>query len=217
MATGFQLARRGRIRDWLRGDAPASKGAQAFMFVAAMLCGAALAGLLFVGVWRHTAGEAASNKAAQVNDHLALQVSRRTIATLTAKLAHQQALLAQANSAGARADAALTRSRSALTRSREELTRSRAALAHTQASGAAALHAVTARAASLSIAASTLARAAATLRSELAALESYVQNPGPTGIDPGYLATQVRYLDLSAVSAAAAASDLARRAGALRN
>jgi hypothetical protein len=217
MATGFQLSRRGRVRDWLRGDAPASKGAQAFMFVAAMLCGAALAGLLFVGVWRHTAGEAASNKAAQVSDHLALRISRQTVATLTARLAHQESLLARASSAGARADATLARSRSALAQSRAALVQSRAALAHKQASDAAALHAVAARAAGLSVAASTLARATATLRSELAALESYAQNPGPTGIDPGYLATQMRYLDLSAASAAAAASDLARRAGAFQN
>ena len=38
MATGFELARRGRLRHWLRSDAPASRGAQVFMFVSAMLC-----------------------------------------------------------------------------------------------------------------------------------------------------------------------------------
>src|SRR5215472_3071110 len=105
MATGIDLAR-GRVRDWLRGDAPASKGAQAFMFVSAMLCGAALSGLLFVGVWRHTAGEAASSKAAQQTDRRALAVSRRSVATLTARLAHEQTLLATSRSAGAATRAA---------------------------------------------------------------------------------------------------------------
>jgi hypothetical protein len=209
MATGFELARRGRIRDWLRGDAPASKGAQAFMFVSAMLCGAALSGLLFVGVWRHTAGEAATSKAAQQSDHVALQASRRTAATLAAKLAHEHALLAKANNTAASVTATLTQTRAALAEAKT-------ALARTQAADAAKLQSATAHAASLSGAAGTLARTAAALRSELTALETYAQNPGPTGIDAGYLATQVRYLEASAASASTAASDLAQRAGALQ-
>jgi hypothetical protein len=206
MATGFHLARRGRVRDWLRGDAPASKGAQAFMFVSALLCGAALSGLLFVGVWRHTAGEAASSKAAQRTDHRALAISRRTIASLTAKLEHEQARLAKSRSAGAATTAALARAR-------RSLAQAETVLAHTKASDAAALDSANARAAGLGTDATAIARATATLRSELTALETYAQNPGSTGIDPGYLANQVRYLEASAAAAASAAFDLARRAG----
>jgi hypothetical protein len=174
------------------------------MFVSAMLCGAALAGLLFVGVWRHTAGEAASSKAAQRSDHRALAISRRTVAALTAKLSHEQALLAGSRSAGAATSAALARARGSLAEAQ-------AALAHAKAAGAAALESANARAASLSTDANAIARATATLRSELAALETYAQNPGPTGIDPGYLANQVRYLESSAAAAESAANDLVRR------
>src|SRR5580765_5639916 len=97
MATDFQLARHGRLRQWLGGDGPASKGAQLFMFVSALLCGAALAGLLFVGVWRHTAGEAARTRAAQQNDQQALHASRRTVEALNARLSREKALLEQAS------------------------------------------------------------------------------------------------------------------------
>ena len=213
MATGIDLARRGRVRDWLRGDAPASKGAHAFMFISALLCGAALSGLLFVGVWRHTAGEAASSKAAQQSDHLALQTSHRTIAALSAKLAREQVLLVRAHRAGATTTAALVDARDAVDRARGELAQARAALARTKAADAAALGSAKARASSLGSDANTIARATATLRSVLTALETYAQNPGPTGIDPGYLANQVRYLEASAAAAAAAATDLAHRAG----
>jgi hypothetical protein len=206
MATGFDLARRGRVRDWLKGDAPASKGTQAFMFVSAMLCGAALSGLLFVGVWRQTAGEAASSRAAQRSDHLALLASHRAVAALAGKLASEQALLVKANRTGAAATAALTRTRGALAQAEATLTR-------TKTADAAALESANAHAASLTSAASALARATATLRSELTALETDAQNPGPTGVDPGYLATQVRYLEASAAAAASAASGLAGRGG----
>jgi hypothetical protein len=176
------------------------------MFVSAMLCGAALAGLLFVGVWRHTAGEAASSKAAQRTDHRALAISRQSVAALTVRLAHEQALLARARSTGAAAAASLATAR-------QSLAEAQAALAHTKAANASALDAANARAAALGTDANAIARATATLRSELTALETYAQNPGPAGIDPGYLANQVRYLEASAAAAASAASDLARRAG----
>jgi hypothetical protein len=174
------------------------------MFVSAMLCGAALAGLLFVGVWRHTAGEAASIKVAQRSDHLALRASRREVVALSAQLANEQALLARSNRTGAA-------TKEALGTARDALAQAETTLARTKANAAAALDSAKARAASLSSEAGTLARATATLRSELIALETYAQNPGPTGVDPGYLATQVRYLEASAAAAASAASSLARR------
>jgi chromosome segregation ATPase len=206
MATGLELARRGRVRHWLSSDAPASKGAQVFMFVAALLCGAALAGLLFVGVWRHTAGEAARSQAARVGDQQALRQSRRTIAALSARLANEQALLARSNHAGRAATAALAQARSALAQAHAELARARAA-------DGAAIDAMKARISGLSADAARLQRATATLSSELTALETYAQNPGATGIDPGYLANQVRYLEASAAAASSAASELSRRAG----
>src|ERR1700750_1631455 len=107
MATGLELARRGRLRHWLHSDAPASRGAQVFMFIAALLCGAALSGLLFVGVWRHTAGEAAQSQAARADDQRALRASRRENASLKASLAHVRALLATANRAHTSAPGAL--------------------------------------------------------------------------------------------------------------
>jgi hypothetical protein len=201
MATGFELARRGRVRQWLRSDAPASKGAWVFMFVSALLCGAALAGLLFVGVWRHTAGEAASSRAAQVSDHRALQDSRRTVAALKVQLGHEQDLLARSRHVSARTATALSAARSALAQAQ-------AALARTQAAARTARSAMAVRLSGLSAAASGLARATATLRSELMALETYAAQPGPTGIDAGYLAAQVRYLEVSAAAAASAAGDL---------
>ena len=212
MATGLELARRGRLRHWLHSDAPASRGAQVFMFVAALLCGAALSGLLFVGVWRHTAGEAAQSQAARADDQRALQASRRENASLNESLANEQALLASANRAHKSALVALALARSALARAQSALAQSRSELLRTKAADAAALRAATARASALSTDANALARASATLDSELTALETYAQNPGPTGIDPGYLANQVRYLEASAAAASSAANDLASRA-----
>lgn len=207
MATGFQLARRDRLRHWLRSDAPASKGAWVFMFVSALLCGAALAGLLFVSVWRHTAGEAASSRAAQVSDHRALQNSRRTVAALRTQLGHEQDLLARANHVSSRTAKALFAARGALAQAQ-------AALSRTQAADRTARSSMVVRLSGLSAAASSLARATATLRSELTALQTYAAQPGPTGIDAGYLAAQVRYLEASAAAAASAAGDLKTAAAA---
>jgi hypothetical protein len=200
MATDFQL------RQWLRSDGPASKGAQLFMFVSALFCGAALAGLLFVGVWRHTAGEAARNRAAQENDQQALRASRQAVSALGAKLAHEKTLLAQATRRGATANASLAQARTSLRQAR-------AALASAEASSAAARQALAGRLDALGGEASALARTTATLRSELSALETYASQPGPTGIDAGYLAAQVQYLRAAAAAAASAAAQLARAAG----
>jgi len=209
MATDFQLARHGRLRQWLGSDGPASKGANLFMFVSALLCGAALAGLLFVGVWRHTAGEAARTRAAQQTGEQALQASRRTIATLSARLAREKALLVQATHRSATASASLTETRASLRQAHT-------ALANAQAAQAATLRSLAGRVDALGGEASTLARTTATLRSELTALQTYASQPGPTGIDPGYLAAQVQYLETAAASAASAAADLARRVDALQ-
>jgi len=209
MATGVHPARRDSLRQWLRGDAPASRAAFLFMFVSALLCGAALSGLLFVGVWRHTAGEAAANQAARIGDQQALAASRRTTKTLRARLAHEQQVLAKTAGARAAATASLARARTALAQAQAALSRAKAA-------DAASLHSLSLRVAGLSGAASTLARATATLRSELTSLQSYAANPGPTGIDPGYLATQVRYLEASAAAASAAAGSLSSRVADLQ-
>jgi hypothetical protein len=209
MATGIQFVRHGRVRQWLSGDGPASRGAFAFMFVAALLCGATLAGLLFVGVWRHTAGEAASNRDAQLGAQQALRASTHTVANLRVRLVHEQGVLAKANRAASDTNAALAAARRALARARTALTR-------TEAADSAARSSLAARASALSGTAGTLARATATLGSELTALETYALHPGPTGVDPGYLATQVRYLETSAAAASSAAGDLAQRADELQ-
>ena len=202
--TSFELGRGRRLRDWLGGDGPATRGAQLFMFLAALLCGAVLAGLLFVGIWRHTAGEAATNQAARLSDQRALEASRRTAADLRARLATEEALLVKAGGRAAAVAAALRQARA-------ELVRDRASLDRVEAADAAKLGSLSTRMSSLSAPAGELAREASTLRSELSALEGYVANPGPSGVDPGYLAAQARYLEQSAAAAASAAADLARR------
>src|SRR5580765_5276531 len=105
-ASTMEFGRRGRLRHWLRGDGPPTRGAQLFLFVSALLCGAALSGLLFAGIWRHTAGEVARTRDAQVGDHRALVTARREVTTLKGKLGREQQLLAAARHASASSSAA---------------------------------------------------------------------------------------------------------------
>jgi hypothetical protein len=207
-ASTMELARRGRVRQWLSADGPASRGTQLFLFVSALLCGAALSALLFVGVWRHTAGEAARTRDAQVGEHRALVATRHELAALRTRFRNDVTLLAKARRANADAVAALAQTRHALTRAQHTLVATRSA-------DTAARSALTARAQALAAAAASLVRQTTTLRSELGALESYASAPGATGVDPGYIASQAHYLLAAASSAVSSAEDLSGRAQAL--
>jgi len=201
MNLGFELPRRGRVRNWLSGDAPSSRGAQLFLCVSALLCGAVLSGLLFVGVWRHTATEVTRTQAARLSDRQALLASKRTVASLRMRLAHDQEQLANAARRSAQAAAELAGARNALGHA-----------AQVQAANSAARHLQTLRLVALIGVANTLVHSTSALQSELTALDMYALHPGTAGLDGGYLATQAHYLEASAANAASAASDLAQRA-----
>lgn len=207
-ASTIELGRRGRLRHWLRGDGPSSRGAQLFLFVSALLCGAALSGLLFAGIWRHTAGEVARTRDAQRGDHHALVTSKRALAALRVKYRHEQALLAGAKSARLQAAKALAESRTVLAQVRH-------AAAKSDAATAAERRSLSGQAQYLLASASALARQTTTIRSELNALETYAQSPGGTGVDAGYVASQARYLVTAAEASVSAADELVRRAQAL--
>ncbi len=203
-ASTIELGRLGGLRHWLRGDGPPTRGAQLFLFVSALLCGAALSGLLFAGIWRHTAGEVARTRDAQRGDHRALIASKQALAALRVKYRRQEALLASAESARLQASKTLAQSRAALAQVR-----------HAAATTAAERRSLSEQAQELLASAGALARQTATIRSELDALETYVQSPGGTGVDAGYVASQARYLVTAAAAGASAADELVRRAQAL--
>ena len=181
----------GRVRGWLRGNAPASVPAQVFMALAMLLCGGVLAGLLFVGFWRHSASQATTARAAQVDDQARLRTAERTLLTLQSELARVRGLLAGAGRRNASLAAEVAAERSANTAMSRSLTSRLKPLA--QGAGA-------------------LARQTAALQSELATLQTYAVNPGPAGLDTGYLANQARYLATAAGGAASAATELVRAA-----
>ena len=187
--TAIQGARRRRFRRLPGGGASPSLRAALFLALSTFLCGSVMAGLLFVGIWRHTASEAAHTQAVQQRDRQQLLATQRTLAGLKVELARDQLALGQARRRLARATSALVHARhvnGALTRS---LSPSLQALVQTGA---------------------TLARQTATIESELTALETYAQHPGAAGLDAGYLASQIRYLVGSAAAAASAAAVLVR-------
>src|SRR5262249_34866401 len=126
-ASTIEFGRRGRLRHWLRGDGPPSRGAQLFLFVSALLCGAALSGLLYAGLCRHPACEVARPRNAQVGDHRALVASKQALAALRVKYRREQALLASAQSARLGTAKALAQSRTALADVRHAAARTSAA------------------------------------------------------------------------------------------
>jgi hypothetical protein len=192
------IDRRGRLRRWLGGDGPPSLRAALFLALSTFLCGCVVASLLFVGVWRHTAGEAARLQAAQAHARAIQQADRQQLLAakadldlLKARFARNERLLTEAKRRAAQATTALARARAA--------TR---AISRT----------LTPRLQTVADAAAALARQTATIHSELTALETYAQQPGATGIDAGYLETQARYVARQAAAAASAAAALTQQA-----
>lgn len=178
-------------RDRDVGTGPPSLRAQILLVASAFLCGTVLAALLFVGIWRHTAADGARAQASQRVSQQQLSTARHRIAALGAELAQTKDL------------AAATAARAA---------RDRAALTREVAANAALGRALPPRLAALTAAAHALEAQTATLQSELKALGTYVKDPGATGLDAGYLATQVDYMASAARSAAGAAAAISQKA-----
>jgi predicted nucleic acid-binding Zn-ribbon protein len=196
--TAVTLEQRRRLRHWFGGTAPPSMRAVVFLAVSTFLCGCVVASLLFVGIWRHTADEAAQLKAAQArthaiqqNDRQQLQAANLQLEALKTRLARNQRLLAQAEERAAEAKTGLARARAA---------------------SRASSRALTPRLQTLTETAAALTRQTAIVQSELTALVAYVRNPGPAGLDAGYLENQARYVGRNAAQAAAAAAALAQQA-----
>jgi len=178
-------------RDRGVGTGPPSLRAQILLVASAFLCGTVLAGLLFVGIWRHTADDGARAQASQRASQQQLTAARRRLATLEAELARTKGLASAAATRAARDHTALLRQ-----------TKESAALARSLGP----------RLAALTSSAHSLSSQLTTLQSELKALGSYIAQPGATGIDAGYLAAQVQYMTSAAKSAVDGAAVISQRA-----
>jgi hypothetical protein len=182
-----------RLRSWLRGSEAPSLSAQLFMALAMLVCGGVLAGLVFVGIWRHSATVATRARTAQLNDRQRLDAAETSLATLKTELAHTRALLSGVERDNQKLSTALAAERSA----RSAISRVLTLRLQTVIEGAGAV-----------------ARQTAALASELSALQAYAMHPGAAGLDAAYLETQARYLATSAGTTTASATALARRAQA---
>jgi hypothetical protein len=155
----------------------------------AFLLGCVAAGLLFAGIWRHTATDGARAHEGQLSAQRRLGAARRELSIVQAQLVRTRSTLVAAERRGAR---------------------SRSTLARVERSDGALRRALVQRLQTLAATAGTLAHQNAALQSELRAFDAYVRNPGAAGMDSGYLLSQVHYLESSAQTAAAAAATLAR-------
>jgi septal ring factor EnvC (AmiA/AmiB activator) len=176
------------MRRWLTGaGAPPSLQAQLVLMISALLLGAVLTSLLFVGIWRHTAADGERARAAQLAGTQQLHATQRKLAAVEAELASDRAALARIR-AGRTAAAAELATLRRLHRSVERslgpplqgLTGTTGALAHDTSA----------------------------LRSEIAALRAYLASASPAGVDMGFLDTQIKYLAASTESANVAVSRL---------
>jgi hypothetical protein len=188
------LERRGRLRRLLHGDAPPSLRATLFLSVSTFLCGCVVASLLFVGVWRHTAGEAAQSKAAVAHTQALQLRDKKRLLAVQSRLAALQAQLAQTHVQ--------------LRQAKRQAASAKSSLSKAQAANRALLQSLAPRLQALADTAASLAHTTTTIESELGALATYAQTPGGAGLDPGYLASQTRYIARVAAGAAAAAAAL---------
>jgi chromosome segregation ATPase len=180
----------------LLGGAPPSGRAALFLAVSMFLCGCVVAGLLFVGIWRHTASQAADSQAAQQRDRQHLLAAESTLAELKAQLVGLKAQLARNQLALARAKTRAAHATSQLVQARN--------------AGRAITTSLAPSLQELIRAGETLARQTATMESELTALETYARDPGAVGLDAGYLESQIGYVARSASAASSQAAALAR-------
>jgi len=106
----------------------------------------------------------------------------------------------------------LTQAKQAASTAAAALGRERAALKREAAANAALARALPPRLAALTASARGLDSQLTTLQSELKALGTYVNDPGATGLDAGYLATQVDYMTSAAKTAAGTAAAISQKA-----
>lgn len=187
---GGSLPQRLRRSLALRGGPPSLR-AQLALLASAFLLGGVVAGLLFVGVWRHTSAQGDDARAAQLAAAQRLQL-------VQTKLTQVQTDLAET-----KRDAASTRR--ALRTARGEAAVLRRRTTRTAAAIRAPLADVTTNAAALT-------RRAAKLRAALATMTSYLQSASATGVDPAFLEAQLRYVSTSTDAAAQTAAALAHGA-----
>jgi septal ring factor EnvC (AmiA/AmiB activator) len=160
---------RHRLRAGRSGFAIPSARAQAVLLLSAFLLGAVLSALLFVGVWRHTAAVGDRAAAAQATAQRELAQSRQRATDLQRRIGRERVKLAQTRTQYASTAGHLAHLQQGATRLPGELQSvdsSIAALNHTTS----------------------------TLQSELSALQAYLASAKASGLDPGFVAAQFRYL-----------------------
>jgi uncharacterized protein (DUF3084 family) len=170
---------------------PPSLRAQLVLIFAAILLGAVLAGLLFVGVWRRTATEGDAARAAQL-------ATKQQLRTVQAQLKAARAELVAANAATSRVRVQLHVAQT-----------QRAALRKANIRAAARLSAPIS---SLAGSGGALQHQLSKLSSELSTIQTYLSAATATGVDPAFIAAQVKYLQSSAGAAEQSASALAQQA-----
>ena len=170
---------------------PPSLRAQLVLMFAAMLLGAVLAGLLFVGVWRRTATESDAARAAQL-------ATKQQLRSVQIQLKTARAQLVSANTATRHVQAQLHIAQTQRAALRKQNTRAAARLG--------------APIGSLVGNGATLQHQLSKLSSELSTIQTYLTASAATGVDPAFIAAQVKYLQSSAGAAEQAATALAQQA-----
>jgi chromosome segregation ATPase len=170
-------------------DAPPSLQAQLVLMFSALLLGAVLTALLFVGIWRHTAADTQRARTAQLASRQQLHATQRKLAAAEAELAAEQRALAKARLGLAAATTDLGRLRRLHRSVNRSLRPELQAIADTTG---------------------TLAHTGSTLTSEIAALRAYLKSAS-TVAGSDFLDAQIRYLVASIESARASASTLAQQ------
>jgi hypothetical protein len=194
--TDVTTIRRPRLKERLartlrERSGPPSLRAQLVLIGAAILLGAVLSGLLFVGVWRHTAAESDTAKAAQAATIRELSAARARLTAIKSELTAAQAALARSRAHALSLQRALNGARNTNARAASALASPLAAVID---NGAAVQHQL------------------AKLHSELSTIGTYLGNAGATGIDPAFVEAQVRYLTTSASAAEQAAATVSHQA-----
>jgi hypothetical protein len=178
-----------------RPAASPSLRAQIVLMLSVFLLGCVLSALVLVGVWRHTAAEADRSRA---NEVAAGRVLHATLGRLSA---------VEAEIASARAAAASARAE------RAKIADELASLRRVNASAATSL---SPRLQAITNEASLMGRETARLESALATLSDYLRHSSGTGVDPNFVAAQVRYLTSASAATLASAIALAEQTKAAR-
>jgi hypothetical protein len=182
-------------RRWAAPAGPPSLRAQLVLMLSVFVLGCVLAGLVFVGTWRHTALDASRAKTNELTARQALHVT-------SVRLARVEAELATARTAAASAHAQSERTAGKL-----------ATIRHVNAAAASSL---APRLQAIASDAEILNRETARLESALATLRDYLRHAAATGVDPSFFSAQVGYLTGRVDATRAAASALAQQAGGAR-